>query len=167
MGEPMSIGRRSAIPAEYFRVFRELLRLADTVGGIFPEFGFSASGGDGDDGFSVGGIPRFAEADCGIARDFYDATAGGCGQGEDFSARGEDGGATIRRDVSHGEVVERLLDPVVVELVKIGDERDGDDRVLIRFEVEQPEVGSALVDDPFIGEGSGLHVKASMMSELL
>ena len=38
---------------------------------------------------------------------------------------------------------------------------------MIRFKVEQPEVGSALVDHAFIGEGSGLHVKAAMMSELL
>src|SRR5258708_20805194 len=121
MGEPMSIGRGSAIPAEDFRVFRELLRLADTVGGIFPEFCFSASGGDGDDGFSIGGVEGFSEANGRIARDFYSASAGGRRQGEDLSARGEDGRAAVRRDISCVAIVERLLDRVVAHLVKIGD----------------------------------------------
>src|SRR5258708_36237550 len=63
MGEPMSIGRRSAIPAEDFRVFRELLRLADTVGGICPELCFTGSGGGGDDGVSVGAVTSVPDAD--------------------------------------------------------------------------------------------------------
>src|SRR6202040_595520 len=62
---------------------------------------------------------------------------------------------------------ERLLDPGVAKLVKIGDERDGDDRVLIGVEVEQPEVGAALAGKLSLGEGSVLHVKAAMVGVLL
>src|SRR5258708_25332093 len=97
MGEPMSIGRGSAIPAEDFRVFRELLRLADTVGGIFPEFCFSAGGGDGDDGFSVGGVEGFSEANGRIARDSYNAPAGRPRQGGSPSDRARDRRAAGRR----------------------------------------------------------------------
>ena len=167
VGEPVAVGRGHTVPAEDFRVLAELLGLADAVGGIFPEFGFAAGGGEGDDGFSVGSVAGFAEADGGIAGDFDDASAGSGREGEDFAAGGENGGGAIGREVGHGEVVERLFDPVIAELVEIGNERDGDDGVLIGVEVEEPEVGAALIDDAAFGEGSGLDVESAVMRELL
>jgi acetyl/propionyl-CoA carboxylase alpha subunit len=37
--------------------------------------------------------------------------------------------------VGHGEVVERFLDPMVAELIEVGNQRDGDEGVLIVIQV--------------------------------
>jgi hypothetical protein len=43
---------------------------------------------------------------------------------EDFAARGEHGAGSIGRDMHGGEVVERLLDPVLAHLIEIGEKRN-------------------------------------------
>ena len=135
-----------------------LLGRAFAVGGELPEFGLSGLGGERDDAFAVGQEARFAVADAGVAGDFHDASGFG-GEQEDGAAGGEDDVGAIGREVGGGEIVERLLDPVLAHLVEVGDEGDGDKLFVTGGEIEQPEVGAGGVDDAAFEERGGLHVE--------
>ena len=167
MRQPMTVGRRHAIPSQDVGVVRQLLRLALAIRGITPEFGLAGFRRNRQYRFSVGHVARVAITDAGISRDLHDASARGRGQGEHFAARGEHRRASIRRDVRHAEVFQRLLHPVIAQLVEIGNQRDGNDGVLIGIQVEQPEVCAALVHDAPVRERRGLHVEPAVMRVLL
>lgn len=165
VGEPVAVGRGDAFPAQDCGVVRPLFRRGFAVGGELPELCFTGFGREGDDAFAVRQEAGFAIADIGLAGDFDDAPGFG-GKQEDCAAGGEDGARAIRRDVDGGEVVDRLLDPVLAHLVEVGDQCDGNEFFVASGEVEEPEVGAGGVDDAALEERGGLDVEDVLVAFL-
>jgi len=79
-----------------------------------------------------------------------------------LAARGERDAVAVRRELGGGEKVHRLLHPGLPHLIEIGDQAHGQRRVLIRRDVEDPQVGAELVDDAAVVEVGRGHFPAAV-----
>ena len=56
---------------------------------------------------------------------------------------------------------------MLAHLIEVGDKRDGDDFFVAGFQIEQPQIGAASVDDASVVERSRFDVEDVLMALLL
>ena len=145
-GQRLAVGRREQVPAPGIGVSGQGFAGTRTVGRESPDLLAAADVADRIDPFAVRARHRRPRTRPG-RHGHVDATArvgGGQGNG---TARGQRHAAAVLRQGQVLEIVERLFEPARAALFEVADDIDRNDAIGTCRDVEDPDVGSVLVDD--------------------
>ncbi len=160
-----AVGRGDAVEAQHRPVVGEPFRLSEAVGGKPPPLDLARLVGEGHERLAVGHESGLAVAHPRRPRRLHQPALRG-GRDEHLAAGGQHDPVPIGGNARRGEVVDRLVHPPLTELVEVGSERHGQQRVLARGDVEHVEVGAELVDDAPVGKRRGRHVPSLGVGQL-
>ncbi len=165
VGHPLPVGRRHALEAQDLSVAREGDRIAHAVRRERHELELAGRVGEPEQALAVGQEHRVTVAHARLARGPHQPPLGRGGH-EDPAAGGEHHRVALRVEMRRGQVLHRLLDPLLPELVEVGGQADRQPPLHSRGDVVEPQVGAHLVDHPPAVEGGIADVPAAVVRVL-